>query len=223
MKYDVDVIHAWGMTEMSPVGSVNRLIPAMKNMELEAITDLRIKQGRAVYGVDMKIIDEAGDELPHDGKCSGRLMVQGHWVIEKYYRADTSALDEQGWLDTGDIASIDEHGFMQITDRSKDLIKSGGEWISSVDIENSAVGHPDLTIAACIGIKHPKWEERPLLLAVKKEGLNPTIESIKAQISNEHAKWQVPDDVIFIDEMPLTATGKIDKKVLRAQYSEYYL
>jgi len=171
----------------------------------------------------MKIIDEAGDPLPHDGKASGRLMVQGHWVIEKYYRSEASALDNQGWLDTGDIASIDEHGFMQITDRLKDLIKSGGEWISSVDIENTAVGHPDLAIAACIGIQHPKWEERPLLVAVKKEGLNPTIDSIKQQISSEHAKWQVPDDVIFISEMPLTATGKIDKKVLRAQYSEHYL
>jgi len=222
-KYDVDVIHAWGMTEMSPLGSINRFIPAMKSMEAEAIIDLRIKQGRAIYGVDMKIIDEAGKELPHDGKSAGNLLVQGHWVIEKYYRADASALDEQGWLDTGDIASIDEHGFMQITDRSKDLIKSGGEWISSVDIENSAVGHPDLTIAACIGIQHPKWEERPLLVAVKKDGLNPTIDSIKQQISSEHAKWQVPDDVIFISEMPLTATGKIDKKVLRAKYSEHYL
>jgi len=222
-KYDVDVIHAWGMTEMSPVGSVNRVIPAMKNMDLKTVTDLRIKQGRAVYGVDMKIVDDADQQLQHDGKASGRLMVKGHWVIEKYYKTKTSALDGQGWLDTGDIASIDAHGFMQITDRSKDLIKSGGEWISSVDIENSAVGHPDLTIAACIGIQHPKWEERPLLIAVKKLGQNPTIDSIKQQISREHAKWQVPDDVIFISEMPLTATGKIDKKVLRAQYSEHYL
>lgn len=222
-KFGVDVIHAWGMTETSPVGSVNRATPAIRAMDIDAQTDVRIKQGRAVYGIDLKIVDELGNQLQHDGETSGRLLVKGPWVIERYYKADASALDAEGWLDTGDVATIDAQGFMQITDRSKDLIKSGGEWISSVDIENTAIGHPDLTLTACVGIYHPKWEERPLLLAVKKEGAVPSVQNIREYIATEHAKWQVPDDVIFIDYMPLTATGKIDKKVLRAKYKDVYV
>lgn len=220
--YDVDVIHAWGMTETSPLGTVNRSIAAMKNLGGQALQDIRMKQGRSLYGIEMKIIDEEGNDLPHNGKDFGNLLVRGPWVIERYYKAEETALDSQGWLDTGDVATIDKYGFMQITDRSKDLIKSGGEWISSIDIENTAVGHTDVEIAACIGIKHPKWEERPLLLAVAKSGTTPSVESILQHIATEHAKWQVPNAVIFLDKMPLTATGKIDKKPLKKQFADYY-
>jgi len=185
-RYDVDVIHAWGMTETSPIGSVNRATSAVKKLSKEKQIDVRIKQGRAVFGVDIKIVDEDGNDLPHDGVVGGRLLARGSWVIERYFKAQESALDENGWLDTGDVATIDSDGYMQITDRSKDLIKSGGEWISSVDIENTAIGHPDIMSAACVGISHPKWEERPLLIAVKKEGQNPTIESIQDYIATEH-------------------------------------
>ena len=220
--YGVDVIHAWGMTEVSPLGTINRPTPRLDGLDYDARLQMRAKQGRAVFGIDMKIVDEQGNELPRDGVAFGQLMVRGHWVIERYFKSDESALDADGWLDTGDVATIDEDGFMQITDRSKDLIKSGGEWISSIDIENTAVGHPDVNLAACIGASHPKWEERPLLLVVKQEGSDPTIESIREQIASVHAKWQVPDDVVFLDEMPLTATGKIDKKPLRKTFGDFY-
>lgn len=220
--YEVDVIQAWGMTEMSPLGTLNRALPHWDDLSYEKRLDERCKQGRAAYGVDMKIVGEDGEDLPHDGVAFGRLLVKGGWVIERYYKSETSALDENGWFDTGDVANIDAHGVMQITDRAKDVIKSGGEWISSVDIENTAVGHPELQIAACIGIAHARWEERPLLVAVKKEGCDPSKESIIAKIAEEHAKWQLPDDVVFIDEMPLTATGKIDKKPLRKMFGDHY-
>ena len=221
-NYDVDVIQAWGMTEMSPLGTMNRALPYWDNLTDEERLDVRCKQGRAAFGVDMKIVDEEGNDLPHDGEASGRLLVKGEWVIERYYKSEVSALDADGWFDTGDVANIDPHGNMQITDRAKDVIKSGGEWISSVDIENTAVGHPEVQIAACIGIAHQKWEERPLLVVVKKDGQNPTKESIIATIAKEHAKWQLPDDIVFIDEMPLTATAKIDKKPLRKMFGDHY-
>lgn len=221
--YDVDVIQAWGMTEMSPLGTMNRALPYWDNLTDEERLDVRCKQGRAAFGVDMKIVDEDGNDLPHDSEAAGRLLVKGEWVIERYYKSEVSALDDDGWFDTGDVANIDPHGNMQITDRAKDVIKSGGEWISSVDIENTAVGHPEVQIAACIGIAHQKWEERPLLVVVKKEGQNPSKESIISAIAKEHAKWQLPDDVVFIDEMPLTATGKIDKKPLRKMFDQYYI
>ena len=220
--YDVQVIQAWGMTEMSPLGTMNRPLPFMKDMSFEERMDVRVKQGRPACGVDMKIVDDEGKDLPHDGVAFGRLMVKGPWVVERYYKAEETALDADGWFDTGDIANIDQYGIMQITDRAKDVIKSGGEWISSVDIENTAVGHPELEIAACIGIAHEKWEERPLLVAVKKDSADPSKQSILDLIASEHAKWQVPDDVVFIDEMPLTATGKIDKKPLRKMFGEHY-
>lgn len=221
-KYNVDVIHAWGMTETSPVGTVNRATSMHANMDTEALTALRLKQGRAVFGVSIEIFDDNNEPVSHDGIQIGRLCVKGPWVIERYYEAEDSALDEKGWLDTGDIATIDKDGFMQITDRSKDLIKSGGEWISSVDIENTAVGHPDIDIAACIGIYHPKWEERPLLLAVKKKHSNPTADNILSFIGSKHATWQIPDQVLFVDQIPLTATGKVDKKQLRLTYMDTY-
>ena len=220
--YDVQVIQAWGMTEMSPLGTMNRPLPFMKDMSFEERMDVRVKQGRPACGVDMKIVDDEGRDLPHDGVAFGRLMVKGPWVVERYYKAEETALDTDDWFDTGDIANIDQYGIMQITDRAKDVIKSGGEWISSVDIENTAVGHPELEIAACIGIAHEKWEERPLLVAVKKDSADPSKQSILDLIASEHAKWQVPDDVVFIDEMPLTATGKIDKKPLRKMFGEHY-
>jgi fatty-acyl-CoA synthase len=220
--YDVQVIQAWGMTEMSPLGTMNRPLPFMRDMSFEDRMDVRVKQGRPACGVDMKIVDDEGKDLPHDGVAFGRLMVKGPWVVERYYKAEESALDADGWFDTGDIANIDQYGIMQITDRAKDVIKSGGEWISSVDIENTAVGHPELEIAACIGIAHEKWEERPLLVAVKKDSAEPSKQSILDLIASEHAKWQVPDDVVFIEEMPLTATGKIDKKPLRKMFGEHY-
>ncbi len=220
--YGVNVIHAWGMTETSPLGTLMRPLPFMETLSDNEKLDYLCKQGRVTYGIDMKIIDDDNNNLPHDGVAFGRLLVKGPWVIERYYKAKESALDAQGWFDTGDVASIDAYGIMQITDRAKDVIKSGGEWISSVDIENTAMGHEDLHLAGCIGVSHPKWEERPLLVAVKKPGKNPSKESIIALIGKEHAKWQLPDDVVFIDEMPLTATGKIDKKPLRAQFSKHY-
>ncbi len=221
--YGVDVIHAWGMTEMSPLGTMNRPLAFMNSLSDAERMDIRCKQGRAPYGVELKIVDDDGNRLPHDGEAFGRLLVRGHWVIERYYRQQQTELDADGWFDTGDVANIDAHGYMQITDRSKDIIKSGGEWISSVDIENTAMGHPELQIAACIGVKHAKWEERPLLLAVKKPGSDPSKQDVLDHVAAAFAKWQVPDDVVFIEDMPLTATGKIDKKPLRAEYENFYL
>ena len=222
-RYDVDVIHGWGMTELNPVGVFSRPLPFMGELNFEQRMEIRCKQGRPPFGLEIKIVDDEGNSLPHDGVAFGKLMVRGPWVVERYYKAKESALDSEGWFDTGDVSTIDKHGFMQITDRAKDIIKSGGEWISSVDIENTAVGHPEVQIAACLGVKHVKWEERPLLIAVKKEGCDPSKASILDIISSEHAKWQLPDDVVFIDEMPLTATGKIDKKPLRIKYENYLM
>jgi fatty-acyl-CoA synthase len=221
-KYGVEVIHAWGMTEMTPVGTVNRGKPFMDGLDSERALDVRCKQGRVPYGVDMKIADDDGAELPHDGRTFGRLLVKGPWTIASYYKSDESALDD-GWFDTGDIATIDEHGYMQITDRSKDVIKSGGEWISSVDLENTAMGMPGVEMAACIGATHPKWDERPILLVKPSEPDKLTEEAIIGHLGSSIAKWQLPDAVIFVDEIPLTATGKIDKKPLRAKYENYLI
>lgn len=221
-KYNVDVIHAWGMTEMSPVGVVNRRKPFMNNQSSEENLGVRCKQGRVPYGVDMKIVSADGEELPHDGTSFGKLMVRGPWTIASYYKSTESILDD-GWFDTGDIATIDGHGYMQITDRAKDVIKSGGEWISSVELENAAMCLAGIEIAACIGATHPKWGERPILL-VKAAGAESLSESeIREHLGKSFAKWQLPDAVIYVDEIPLTATGKIDKKPLRAAYSDYLL
>lgn len=219
-KYDVDVLHAWGMTEMSPLGSLNRTRMYLDQIPPDQVLDYNCKQGRPTFGVDLKIVDDDGNELPRDGKTSGRLMARGPWVIERYYKKEESAL-ENGWLDTGDIASIDSLGFMQITDRAKDVIKSGGEWISSVDVENAAVAHEAIQIAACIGVPHPKWEERPLLIVQTYPDKDVNKDEIMSLLSNTFAKWQLPEDIIYIDEIPLTATGKVDKKPLRAQYQDY--
>jgi len=219
-KHGVEVIHAWGMTEMTPIGTVNRGKPFMNSLSNEGKLDVRCKQGRVPFGVDMKIVNDDGEELPRDGKTFGKLLVKGPWTIASYFKADSTAL-EDGWFDTGDVATIDEHGYMQITDRSKDVIKSGGEWISSVELENAAVGVDGIEIAACIGATHPKWDERPILLVKAAEQGAPTEDAIIAHLAESFAKWQLPDAVIFVDEIPLTATGKIDKKPLRAKHQDY--
>jgi len=220
-SHNVQVIHAWGMTELSPLGTINRPLPFMDNLSEEEQMDLAVKQGRPSYGIDMKIVDDQGNVLSHDGEAFGKLMVRGHWVVERYYRATESALNADGWFDTGDVATIDSDGFMQITDRAKDVIKSGGEWISSVDIENAAIGHSSVQIAACIGAYHPKWEERPLLIVALTPDSPEDKQSILDYVAEFVAKWQVPDDVVFIEDMPLTATGKIDKKPLRTSFGNY--
>jgi fatty-acyl-CoA synthase len=220
-KYGIDVIHAWGMTEMSPIGTVNRPKSFFANLSDEERFAQRAKQGYPVFGVDIKIIDDDGNAKPHDGKTFGRLMCKGPWIIERYYKQEESAL-EDGWFDTGDVATIDEHGYMQITDRSKDVIKSGGEWISSVDLENAAVAHPAIAMAACIGATHPKWDERPILMITVAEGAEaPSQDEVVSLLAESFAKWQLPDAVIVVDAIPMTATGKIDKKPLRAEYQDY--
>jgi fatty-acyl-CoA synthase len=185
---------------------------------------IRAKQGRAVFGVQMKVVDAQGRELPRDGKTAGELKVKGPWVCKRYYGLDASAAhDADGWFATGDIAVIDADGYLQITDRAKDVIKSGGEWVSSVDLENCACAHPDVLMAAAIGVRHPKWEERPLLLVVAKTGCAPARDSVLAHLAQHFAKWQLPDDVIVVDAIPLTATGKINKLALRERYRDHLL
>ncbi|GAA4339364.1 3-(methylthio)propionyl-CoA ligase [Variovorax defluvii] len=228
-QYGVEVLHAWGMTEMSPLGTLCTLKNKHLALPQEEQTALRLKQGRAIFGVDMKIVDGNGEELPWDGKASGDLLVKGPWVVKEYFKGeggDPLVPDAQGrgWFPTGDVATIDADGYLQITDRSKDVIKSGGEWISSIDIENIAVAHPAVAIAACIGVPHPKWDERPIVIVVKKPGAELTREELLAFYGNKTvAKWQVPDDVVFVDAIPLGATGKILKTKLREQLRGYKL
>jgi len=219
---DVDVVHAWGMTEMSPLGTAGRLMAKHDALPDEEKHKILEKQGRVVFGVDMKIVDGEGQELPWDGQAFGDLYVRGPWVIDHYFRVDASALVD-GWFPTGDVATIDADGFMQITDRSKDVIKSGGEWISSIDIENVAAAHPAVHMAACISAHHPKWDERPLLVVVKKPGTEVSREELLGFFEGKVAKWWVPDDVVFATEIPLTATGKMQKLKLREQYKDYRL
>lgn len=221
-KHDAKLLHAWGMTETSPLGTINRAIPQLKELPKEEQAKIRLKQGRPVFGIDLKIVDEEGKELPRDGEAVGHLLVRGNWVVHTYYGSDTPAVDQDGWFDTGDMASIDRFGYMEIVDRSKDLIKSGGEWISSVEMENTAMGHPEVLMAAAIALKHKKWGERPLLVVVPKEGKTPDKESIKTHLSTEFAKWQIPDDIVFVDAIPMTATGKFSKLTLRKQFEDFY-
>ncbi|MBX6374852.1 MAG: long-chain-fatty-acid--CoA ligase [Acetobacteraceae bacterium] len=222
-RYGVQVIHAWGMTEMSPVGTLAGPKPEVAHLTGEAKLDLQERQGAAMFTVDMKITDDEGRELPWDGKTFGRLKVQGPAVARRYYRREEEILDADGYFDTGDVATIDENGYMKITDRSKDVIKSGGEWISSIDLENLAVGHPDVAEAAVIAVPHPKWGERPLLLAVPKPGREPTKEALLDFLRPKIAKWWLPDDVVFVPELPHTATGKLLKTKLREDYRNYKL
>jgi fatty-acyl-CoA synthase len=220
--YGVEVIHAWGMTEMSPLGSLCTLKPEYASLAGDARLDVQQKQGHPPFMVEMKIEDDAGRPVPWDGKSFGRLMVRGPAVARAYYEGDgDSILDREGFFDTGDVATMDPHGYMQITDRSKDVIKSGGEWISSIDLENLAVGHPKVAEAAVIGIRHPKWDERPLLVLVMKKGESIGKDDMLAYMRGKIANWWMPDDVVFVDEIPHTATGKIQKTTLRDRFKDY--
>jgi acyl-CoA synthetase (AMP-forming)/AMP-acid ligase II len=222
--YSVEVLHAWGMTEMSPIGTVCRLLPGMETLPEDAQYAIRAKQGRAVFGIHMKITDDDGKLLPHDGSAFGHLKVAGPWVCKQYYKeARSDAHDADGWFATGDVATIDPNGYMQVTDRSKDLIKSGGEWISSIELENVAVGHPEVLEAAAIGVHHPKWEERPLLVVVRKPGSALDRDDLIAFFAGKISKWWLPDDIVFVDELPHTATGKLLKTMLREQFMDYRL
>ena len=222
--YGVEVIHAWGMTEMSPLGSLCTMKPEYAQLTGEAKLDIEMKQGHPPFGVEMKITDDNGRDLPWDGKTFGRLKVRGPAVAKAYYKVDSDPVFEKdGWFDTGDVATMDQYGYMQITDRSKDVIKSGGEWISSIDLENLAVGHPKVAEAAVIGINHPKWDERPLLVVVLKKGETASKEELLGFMQGKVAKWWMPDDVAFVDEIPHTATGKIQKLMLRQQFKDYVL
>ena len=221
--YGVDVLHAWGMTEMSPLGTLCTLKNKHLSLPAEAQMKLRLKLGRAIFGVDMKIVNDAGETLPHDGKTYGDLLVKGPWIIREYFKQEGPPPLIDGWFPTGDVATIDEDGFMQITDRSKDVIKSGGEWISSIDIENIAMAHPDVAMAACIGMPHPKWDERPVVCVVKKTGSALSSAELLKFYEGKTAKWQIPDDAIFVEAIPLGATGKMLKTKLREQLSGYKL
>jgi fatty-acyl-CoA synthase len=222
--YGVEVRHAWGMTEMSPVGSTGAIKPIVADLPHDKILALKAKQGWAPFGVEMKITDDDDKELPWDGVKFGHLKVAGFAVAKSYFKGEGGdILDENGFFDTGDVATIDPHGYMQITDRAKDVIKSGGEWISSIDIENIAVGHPDVAEAAVIGVAHPKWDERPLLIIVPKEGKHPERDSVLGYLNGRIAKWWMPDDVQMVNEIPHTATGKINKLKLRETFANYRL
>lgn len=222
-KHGVEVLHGWGMTEMSPLGVANRANARTAGLEGAALRAQIAKQGRPIPGVELKIVDDEDRELPWDGEATGRLKVRGPWVCRAYYRLDDAddAHDENGWFDTGDVASIDDEGYMKITDRSKDVIKSGGEWISSIDLENVAMAHPDVRECAVVGLHHPKWQERPLLVVVAAEGATPDREAILAWFDGKIAKWWTPNDVVFLDELPHGATGKVNKVALRESLSEY--
>lgn len=223
---DVSVCHAWGMTEMSPVGTVGTLPPAMDKLSLKERVDLKTSQGRRTYGVELKIVDEDGNRLPHDGVASGELFTRGNTIVSGYFNdeeASKGVFDDEGWFTTGDVASIDPDGFLRITDRAKDLIKSGGEWISSIDVENMAMAHTDILNCAVIGLPHPKWDERPVLVVVPQPDVEPDKQSILDLCAKSLAKWQVPDDVIIVEELPLTATGKVSKRTLRAKFADYKL
>jgi len=223
-EFGVEVRHAWGMTEMSPLGTICLVKPQLADADKATRYRVQIKQGRPVFGVDMKIVDEEGQELPHDGKAYGELLVRGPWITSSYFKLENSeAHDHDGWFATGDVCTIDPEGYMEITDRSKDVIKSGGEWISSIDLENQAMGHPDVMQAAVIGVTHPKWDERPLLIVVPAADKTPDLTSINEYLSDKVAKWWLPDDMIVVDSLPIGATGKVLKTKLREQFGDHKL
>ncbi len=223
-KYGVTVGHIWGMTEINPIGSMGTPKASMAGMDYQDQLDLKMKQGRGMWGVDLKITDDEGNRLPWDGETAGHLMVRGPWVVSEYYKGEGGRiLDDEGFFDTGDIANIDSYGYVQLTDRAKDVIKSGGEWISSIDLENTAVGHPEIAEAAVIGIYHPKWDERPLLVCVRAKGATIGKDAILEYMTDKIAKWWMPDDVVFVEELPHTATGKLLKIKLREQFQGYKL
>lgn len=222
-RYGIDVIHAWGMTEMSPIGTVGTLTHATAKLTPDEQLAIKGKQGRVPFGVEMKIVGDDGAEKPRDGRAFGRLLVRGPWVVDTYFGADTPTVDGVGWFDTGDVATIDANGYMQIVDRSKDVIKSGGEWISSIELENIAVGCPGIAEAAVIGVPHPRWDERPLLVCVRGPGDPASRETVLGFLGGRIARWWMPDDVVFVDAIPHTAAGKIQKTALREQFRDYRL
>jgi len=224
--YGVEVFHAWGMTEMSPVGTTGNMSPSMLQKPFDELMEMKAWQGRRIFGVDLKIVDDAGRRLPHDGEASGELFVRGPTVISGYFenrQASEKAFDADGWFGTGDVAKITPDGFLIIVDRTKDLIKSGGEWISSIDVENVAMGIAGIAQCAVIGVPHPKWDERPLLVVVKAKDSNPSKQEILDKLAARIAKWQLPDDVVFAEQLPMTATGKVSKLTLRKQFDGYQL
>ena len=223
MKSGIRVAHAWGMTETSPIGTTGALPANWDELGFDEQVDVICKQGRPPFGVELRVIDEEGNIAPRDGKTSGTLEIRGPWIIKRYYRADEDAVEDDGWFDTGDVAVLHPDGTMQITDRAKDVIKSGGEWISSIELENAAVGCPGVAEAAAVGVYHPKWDERPLLLVVRKPDSDVSEADVIAYLGDKVAKWWLPDEVKFVDEVPHTATGKILKRSLREQYKEYKL
>lgn len=223
-QFGAEVVQGWGMTETSPIGVISKLLPKHEGMDPEDLVKVKLKQGRGVWGVDLKIVDADGQALPWDGVAYGNLMVRGPWIASGYYRGEGgSVLDEEGFFPTGDVATIDPDGYLQLVDRAKDVIKSGGEWISSIDVENAAASHPGVAEAAVIGVAHPKWQERPLLLVVKRPGAEVDREALLAHLATRVAKWWLPDDVLFVDSLPHTATGKLLKTKLRELYRDHPL
>ena len=222
-RYGATVVHAWGMTETSPLGTVGTLKRSHDALSEDEKITQQLKQGRGVFGVDLRIVDSEGQELPRDGVAFGELQARGPWVVKSYYRHDEEILDAEGWFPTGDVATLAPDGFMQITDRSKDVIKSGGEWISSIDLENEVSSHPGIMEAAVIGVAHPRWDERPIVVAVPATDPPPSREEVLGHLEGRIAKWWMPDDVVFVTELPHTATGKISKMTLREQFQEYRL
>lgn len=220
-KHGVWVQHAWGMTEMSPLGTYNSLKPGMELLAEDELNKVRLKTGRPLFGVDLKIEGPSGEELPWNGVAAGSLKVRGPWVVKQYFKQDKPAVDENGWFETGDVATIDSDGYMNITDRTKDVIKSGGEWISSIELENCAVNHPKVMEAAVVGIPHPKWSERPLLLVILKEGEELSKEDMLSWFDGKVAKWWTPADCVFVTALPHTATGKLSKKDIRKEYQNF--
>ncbi len=222
--YGVTVRQLWGMTETSPLGTMATATPAIDALSAEEREAVLSQQGRVQFGLELQITDADGAPVPRDGKTFGDMWVRGNWAASGYFKGEGGdRLDEDGWFPTGDVATLDEHGFMRITDRTKDVIKSGGEWISSIDLENAAVGHPDVKQAAVIGVFHPKWEERPLMVVVPRDGCVPDKDTINTYLAAKVAKWWLPDDVVLVDELPLTATGKIQKSRLREMFQDYRL
>ncbi|WP_373488475.1 long-chain fatty acid--CoA ligase [Blastomonas sp.] len=223
MKMGVRMNHAWGMTETSPIGTMGAPPHNWDELDFEAQLDVVTKQGRVPFGVELRVVDEEGNILPRDGVSSGRLQIKGPWIIKRYFKAEEDALTADGWFDTGDVSVIHPDGVMQITDRAKDVIKSGGEWISSVDLENAAMGMAEVAEAAAIGMPHPKWDERPMLIVVPKPGTNPSKDAINAHLADHVAKWWLPDDIVFVDALPHSATGKLLKTALREQFRDHVL
>ena len=222
-KYGVELIHAWGMTETSPLGTLNQLLQKHSSLSAEEQAEIRLGQGRPPFGVELRIVDEIGNPLPEDGESQGDLQIRGYWIVDTYFHAEQSALTKDGWFDTGDVATIDSDGYMIIRDRAKDIIKSGGEWISTVELENIAIAHEGVANAAAIAARHKKWDERPVLIVIKAEGANPSSEELLAFYDGKIASWQVPDKVIFVDEMPIGGTGKVLKNKLRDAYGDVLL